>query len=347
MGGPERSYQNPVGDAYPTNPPTSPSTPESNLGDVYPTSPPNSPPPPEPSLGDVYESVPGSELGAPQRVYPDFKQDEYPDVPGKDLGGKMRAYPPTEGDVYKTVPGKDLGSPDRAYLPADGDAYENVPGRDLGGPIREYPEPEGDAYEGVPGPDLGGKTRIYPRPEGDVYPAGGEPRETQQSFIEDVYSDDLFGSPETGNPSGISNSGASVYPSELGLVNSQQDSLNETGVYPDAPNPIQIDEISPRLYSQDFRPTELGSREILYPVENNLPGQFQPNPLDGTPSIYPSGVTPSIRGDIGKVYPKTAEDFVMELNRREPDPDLGNLKHEDRYNQSLGDFNPPEDDFIE
>ena len=347
LGGPERSYQNPVGDAYPTNPPTSPSTPESNLGDVYPTSPPNSPPPPEPSLGDVYESVPGSELGAPQRVYPDFKQDEYPDVPGKDLGGKMRAYPPTEGDVYKTVPGKDLGSPDRAYLPADGDAYENVPGRDLGGPIREYPEPEGDAYEGVPGPDLGGKTRIYPRPEGDVYPAGGEPRETQQSFIEDVYSDDLFGSPETGNPSGISNSGASVYPSELGLVNSQQDSLNETGVYPDAPNPIQVDEISPRLYPQDFRPTELGSREILYPVENNLPGQFQPNPLDGTPSIYPSGVTPSIRGDIGKVYPKTAEDFVMELNRREPDPDLGNLKHEDRYNQSLGDFNPPEDDFIE
>jgi hypothetical protein len=286
-------------------------------------------------------------LGAPQRVYPDFKQDEYPDVPGKDLGGKMRAYPPTEGDVYKTVPGKDLGSPDRAYLPADGDAYENVPGRDLGVPIREYPDPEGDVYEGVPGPDLGGKTRIYPRPEGDVYPADGQSREASQFFIEDVYNDDLFDSSETGNPSGISNSGASVYPSELGLVNSQQDSLNEADVYPDAPSPIQIDEISSRLYPQDFRPTELGSREILYPVENNLPGQFQPNPLDGTPSIYPPGGTPSIRGDIGKVYPKTAEDFVMELNRREPDPDLGNLKHEDRYNQSLGDFNPPEDDFIE
>jgi hypothetical protein len=108
----------------------------------------------------------------------------------------------------------------------------------------------------------------------------------------------------------------------------------------------QLGDISPKVYRDEMPTNQLRNNETLYPANNNLPGQAVPNPLDGVPSVYKNEGPRTIRGDIGKAYPKTAEDFVMERNL-EPEQGLGNLKPEDRYNQSLGDFNPPEEDFIE
>ncbi len=352
LGVSERVYENPSGDVYPRTPGPDLGGPERGYGkpegDVYPTNPSNSAGSTETNLGDVYKEVPGEELGVPARVYPDFRADEYDSVPGPDLGGRYRTYPIPDGDpdVYDQVPGRDLGSPDRVYAPSEGDSYEDVPGKNLGVPQREYLSPKGDVYESVPGSDLGGDRRIYLKPDGDVYPEGSENESVTPPYIDDVYNLVPF-MEETGNPSQIMDSTPRVYPvdfeSELPVLD-----FNVPGVYPEQDSsPIQTGNISSRVYNDEDPNNQLGSREILYPVRNNLPGAIEPNPLDGIPSIYPSGNRPTIRGDIGKVYPKTAEDFVMEQNMKEPSLDLGNIKHEDRYNQSLGDFNPPEEDFIE
>ena len=44
------------------------------------------------------------------------------------------------------------------------------------------------------------------------------------------------------------------------------------------------------------------------------------------------------RGILGKVYPPTVGEFIIE-----PPINLGNSKPADKFNVSLGDFNPPLD----
>jgi hypothetical protein len=58
-----------------------------------------------------------------------------------------------------------------------------------------------------------------------------------------------------------------------------------------------------------------------------------------------SNLQPTSDSGIGRVYPKTVEDFVLEKISSQKDLTLGNLKPIDKYNISLGDFNPPESDF--
>jgi hypothetical protein len=50
-------------------------------------------------------------------------------------------------------------------------------------------------------------------------------------------------------------------------------------------------------------------------------------------------------GDIGRIYPKTVEDFIVEKTVAQKELNLGNMKTPTKYNMSLGDFNPEETDF--
>ena len=199
-GPPNRVYNAPSGDEYPTSPGADLGLPQriynSPSGDAYPTS-------PGPDLGlpqrvypapggDEYPTSPGPDLGVPDRIYPAPGGDEYPTSPGPDLGAPDRVYPAPGGDEYPTSPGPDLGVPDRIYPVTTGDEYVTSPGPDLGAPARIYPAPGGDEYQGVPGSDLGSPERIYPEPSGDAYPTSpgadlGAPDRAYSGVNENVY----------------------------------------------------------------------------------------------------------------------------------------------------------------
>jgi hypothetical protein len=200
LGLPQRVYPAPGGDSYPTSPGPDLGLPQRVYpapgGDEYPTS-------PGPDLGvpnriypapggDEYPTSPGPDLGVPNRVYPAPGGDEYPTSPGPDLGAPNRVYPAPGGDEYPTSPGPDLGAPDRVYAAPSGDEYTTSPGPDLGAPDRMYPAPGGDSYPTSPGPDLGAPDRMYPAPGGDEYPTSpghdlGAPSRMYSGVNENVY----------------------------------------------------------------------------------------------------------------------------------------------------------------
>ena len=267
---------------------------------------------PEVSAKDAYPNVPGNALGVPDRVYPQPNGDFYVEVPGADLGVPGRVYPPPGGDsdVYAGVPGQDLGVPDRVYPQPDGDAYPTVPGQDLGVPDRVYPAPEGDAYPTVAGVDLGVPDRVYSGPNDDVYSK--------------VPGQDL-GVPDRNYPT----FNDKVYPDPGPFANSNFSDKVYPGPVSNASQPF-----SDRVYREPETP------EISY-QKNNRP-ESAPGP------IYPKVSAPQVsRGELGRTYPKTVEDFVMEKAVEQTTLDLGNMKPETKYNASLGQFNPDENKFEE
>jgi hypothetical protein len=162
-GPPERQYPDPNTDVYPGVPGES----SENLGNVLPDGSSGG----ENLTTDVYSDVPGTDLGLPDRQYPNLSDDEYNDVPGTDLGVPDYPYntPQIKGDAYDDVPGSDLGLPDRQYPNLSDDEYNDVPGTDLGVPGRTYDEPSEDIYSTSEGEDLGLPDRIYPQSTGDEY----------------------------------------------------------------------------------------------------------------------------------------------------------------------------------
>ncbi len=275
---------------------------------------------PEPG-GDVYAKVPGSDLGVPDRVYPAPGGDAYGNVPGPDLGVPDRVYPVPNGDAYDTVPGQDLGVPDRVYPAPGGDVYTNVPGSDLGVPDRVYAAPNDDVYANVPGSDLGVPDRVYVAPNDDVYanvPGSdlGVPNRTYPTFNEQVY-----GTPPT--PGQLGNSEV-VYTNPPTPGN-----LQETQVYPDAPFSQSPNNLGGQVYPE--------SRVVSSGGELRDPS----NTFEQKPSPVYNKPKPDIkRGDIGKVYPPTSGDFVVDKPK-----DLGNLKPPTKYNISKGGFNTPKTEF--
>ena len=285
LGLPQRIYNAPSGDAYPTSPGPDLGLPQrvypAPAGDEYPTS-------PGPDLGvpdriypvpngDEYPTSPGPDLGVPDRIYPAPGGDAYPTSPGPDLGLPQRVYPQTTGDEYPTSPGPDLGVPDRTYPPTTGDEYVTSPGPDLGATARLYPAPGGDEYQGVPGNDLGVPDRIYADPSGDEY--AGSP------------------GPDLGVPDrSYGGVNGNVYPNQ-GVVTNNGQMANEHNSFQQPP----------------------GSVYIAPPINTNTIS----------------------RGDMDKVYPPTSGDFAIEkpLN-------LGNLKPHTKYNISTDGLNSDKNDFL-
>lgn len=265
-----------------------------------------------PGNRDSYPNSPGTDLGLPNRVYPNPEGDFYTESPGAQLGVPDRVYPPPSGvsDSYPGSPGADLGAPDRVYTQPDGDSYPTSPGQDLGVPDRVYPEPVGDAYTKVPGSDLGVPDRAYDTIKDDVY-------------ANSPGSD--LGVPDRKYP-GFNEM---VYPKREPFPNTQ---LNEQ-VYPDPALP-ESQGVSARVYPNPETP------EVSFEKNNRPPSQPAP--------VYPKIESPRIsRGELGRTYPKTAENFVVEKINEQTTLNLGNMKPEDKYNASLGQFNPDENKFIE
>ena len=257
--------------------------------------------------GDVYTNVPGTDLGVPDRVYPAPGGDVYTNVPGTDLGVPDRVYPAPGGDVYGNVPGTDLGVPDRVYPAPGGDVYDKVPGEDLGVPDRVYPAPGGDVYDKVPGSDLGVPDRVYPVPGGDAYA--------------NVPGSDLgvpdrnYSSPPLGDAYGT------VPGSDLGVPDRIYPQFNED------------------VYTDTFIPDSLNP-EVVYPPSQlqNIGGELRSpeNSFSSPPaSVYQAESLSYQRGEIGKVYPPTLGDFIID-----PPLNLGNNKPSNKFNPSLGTFNP-------
>ena len=257
--------------------------------------------------GDVYDNVPGTDLGVPDRVYPVPGGDVYNNVPGTDLGVPDRVYPVPGGDVYNNVPGTDLGVPDRVYPVPGGDVYDNVPGEDLGVPDRVYPVPGGDVYNNVPGTDLGVPDRAYPVPGGDVYA--------------NVPGSDLgvpdrnYSSPSLGDAYGT------VPGSDLGVPDRRYPQFNED------------------VYTDTFLPDSLNP-EVVYPPSQlqNIGGELRSpeNSFSSPPAaVYQAESLSYQRGELGKVYPPTLGDFIID-----PPLNLGNNKPSNKFNPSLGTFNP-------
>ena len=288
---------------------------------------------PEVSAGDAYNDVPGSALGVPDRVYPQPNGDFYVEVPGADLGVPGRVYPPPSGvtDAYSGVPGQDLGVPDRVYPAPDGDAYPTVAGPDLGVPDRVYPEPEGDVYPTVAGPDLGVPDRVYPQPQGDVYPTVAGPDLGVPDRVYSGPNDDAY---------------SNVPGQDLGVPDRNYPSFNDR-VYPD-PEPFANNNFSDRVYAENSAsPTQAFSDRVYADPQNpEISYQINNRPESSPEPIYPKISAPQIsRGELGKSYPKTAEDFVIEKAIEQTTLDLGNMKPESKYNASLGQFNPDENKF--
>jgi hypothetical protein len=293
---------------------------------------------------DAYDRVPGQDLGVPDRVYTAPQGDVYNDVPGQDLGVPDRVYAAPQGDVYNGVPGQDLGVPDRVYAAPQGDVYNDVPGQDLGVPDRVYAAPTGDVYGQVPGQDLGVPDRVYPQPTGDVYDQVpgqdlGVPDRVYPNFNDDVYSgvpgQDL-GVPDRAYP--VFNESVYVTPPSTGQLSdnievygepSPPGSLPETQVYPNAEFTSDINNLGGQVYPE--RRVVNSSGELRDPSNT-----FEQKP---TP-VYPKIKETQNRGDIGKVYPPTSGDFMVEKPI-----DLGNLKPPTKYNISKGGFNTPETEF--
>ncbi len=256
---------------------------------------------------DLYPKVPGTDQGVPDRVYPAPGGDAYANVPGTDLGVPDRVYPAPGGDEYANVPGTDLGVPDRVYPAPVGDVYDKVPGEDLGVPDRVYPAPGGDAYDNVPGSDLGVPDRAYPVPGGDVY--------------SNVPGSDLgvpdrnYSSPSLGDAYGT------VPGSDLGVPDRRYPQFNED------------------VYTDTFLPDSLNP-EVVYPPSQlqNIGGELRSpeNSFSSPPSaVYQAESLSYQRGELGKVYPPTLGDFIID-----PPLNLGNNKPSNKFNPSLGTFNP-------
>jgi len=346
-GPPERVYPPSKGDVYPgvPGPDLGVSSTTGVQGRVYPT----------PS-GDSYPGVPGPDLGVPGRVYNTPSGDAYPDVPGVNLGVPDRIYPAPGGDVYADVPGPDLGVPDRIYPAPGGDVYADVPGSDLGVPNRVYPAPSGDVYADVPGSDLGVPNRIYPAPGGDVYsdvPGSdlGAPDRVYPAPGGDVYVDvpgsDL-GAPDRVYPAPGGDVYADVPGSDLGVPQRTYKST-EGNVYSDS------SEIGNTLSPQKIYPDTISSRRgvssietnPVYPESRKIQSNGELRDSSNTFTQKPSPVynnrtqiSRKNRGDIGKVYPPTTGDFMMEKSN-----DLGNLKSPGTYNISTGGMNPDPEKF--
>jgi hypothetical protein len=256
---------------------------------------------------DLYPKVPGTDQGVPDRVYPAPGGDVYANVPGTDLGVPDRVYPVPGGDVYDNVPGTDLGVPDRVYPAPVGDVYDKVPGEDLGVPARVYPVPGGDVYDNVPGSDLGVPDRAYPVPGGDVYA--------------NVPGSDLgvpdrnYSSPSLGDAYGT------VPGSDLGVPDRRYPQFNED------------------VYTDTFLPDSLNP-EVVYPPSQlqNIGGELRSpeNSFSSPPAaVYQAESLSYQRGELGKVYPPTLGDFIID-----PPLNLGNNKPSNKFNPSLGTFNP-------
>lgn len=306
-----------------------------------------------PPSGDAYTKVPGADLGVPGRVYPKPSGDAYANVPGKDLGVPDRVYAKPSGDVYADVPGRDLGVPDRVYAKPTGDVYADVPGPDLGVPGRVYPKPTGDVYADVPGPDLGVPDRVYPKPTGDVYadvpgPDLGVPGRVYPKPTGDVYADvpgrDL-GVPDRVYPAPGGDVYSSVPGPDLGVPDRTYNQP-QGKVYPDPVPPSSLNES--KVYP-DFvpsSPSNISSQKVYADstkVSFNGELRDQSNTFDSKPSPVYSAPKPVSRqpiGDIGKAYPQTTGDFIVEKQLN-----LGNLKPADKYNISLGQNNPDQTQF--
>ena len=258
--------------------------------------------------GDSYTSVPGPDLGVPDRVYAAPGGDVYNEVPGKDLGVPDRVYPAPGGDVYATVPGADLGAPDRVYPAPGGDVYADVPGTSLGVPDRVYPAPGGDEYTSVPGPNLGVPDRVYNAPGGDAY--------------SNVPESDL-GVPDRVYPQ-ISED---VYPPNQNSI-----PLPEQKVYPDAvKNANQTSIEANPVYAQTQKIASNGElRDAVNTFTTKPNAVYQKSEMESRKS----------RGEIGKAYPNTNGDFIVETPL-----DMGNLKPKDKYNISTGGMNPSPEKF--
>ena len=275
--------------------------------------------------------------GPPERVYKKVSDDVYGKVPGQDLGVSNvsgvqgRVYPEPKGDSYTGVPGTDLGVPDRVYGVPGGDIYNEVPGPDLGVPDRVYPAPGGDVYATSPGPDLGVPDRVYPAPGGDVYPDVpgpdlGVPDRVYKNLNDDVYSN------VPGSDLGVPQR---VYPTiseDVYSSNQTPISLPEEKVYPDAVKSASEPNIgSTQVYPQTQKISSNG--ELRDPVNTFA---TKPN------AVYKKSEMESTkpRGDIGKAYPNTNGDFIVEAPLN-----IGNLKPKDKYNISTGGMNPSPEKF--
>jgi len=274
--------------------------------------------------GDAYTQVPGRDLGVPDRVYPDIREDVYQNVPGADLGVPDRIYPPVEGDVYTQVPGVDLGVPERIYPNITEDVYATVPGRDLGVPERIYPPVEGDVYAEVPGRDLGVPGRVYPDFTDDVYAQVpgrdlGVPDRNYGTINDDVY--------------------RNVPGRDLGGVDRNYGTITDK-VYPETVQPKT--NINEKVYTDLNFASDFKGSEPVYPPpptpEQSLK-EFN-TPRETLSKVYEPSLRREPKGDLGQVYPPTTGDFNVE-----PPMSLGNLKAEERYNISLGKFNPKPSDF--
>jgi len=311
-----RVYPAPGGDAY-----TSVPGPDLGVPDRVYTAP----------GGDAYNEVPGKDLGVPDRVYTAPVGDAYNEVPGKDLGVPDRVYTAPVGDVYATVPGPDLGVPDRVYPAPGGDVYADVPGTSLGVPDRVYPAPGGDEYTSVPGPDLGVPDRVYANPGGDAYsnvPGSdlGVPDRVYNAPGGDSYSNvpgsDL-GVPDRVYPQ-ISED---VYPPNQNSI-----PLPEQKVYPDAvKNANQTSIEANPVYAQTQKIASNGElRDAVNTFTTKPNAVYKKSEMEGRKS----------RGEIGKAYPNTNGDFIVETPL-----DMGNLKPKDKYNISTGGMNPSPEKF--
>jgi hypothetical protein len=279
---------------------------------------------------DVYPRVPGTDQGVPDRVYPIPGGDAYANVPGSDLGVPDRVYPPSQGDEYANVPGSDLGVPDRVYPAPGGDVYDRVPGEDLGVPDRVYPAPGGDVYDRVPGEDLGVPDRIYPIPGGDVYAnvPGSDLGVPDRSYI----------SP-----------GGDAYPnvpgSDLGVPDRNYSSPSLGDAYGTVPGqdlgvPLRrYPQFNEDVYTDTFIPDSLNPQVVYPPSElQSIGGELRsPESSFSSPptAVYQAQALSAQRGELGKVYPPTLGDFIID-----PPLNLGNNKPSNKYNPSLGTFNP-------
>ena len=304
--------------------------------------------------GDSYTGVPGPDLGVPDRIYTAPGGDVYNEVPGQDLGVPGRVYPVPVGDVYDTVPGPDLGVPDRVYPVPTGDVYATVPGSDLGVPDRVYPAPGGDAYTSVPGPDLGVPDRVYTNPGGDVYSdvpgtALGVPDRVYTNPGGDAYSN-VPGS-DLGVPDRVyTNPGGDAYSnvpgSDLGVPDRVYPQISED-VYPPNQNSIPLAE--QKVYPDDVKNTNQTSIEAgpVYAQTQKIASNGELRDAVNTFTTKPNAVYQKSemegrksRGDIGKAYPNTSGDFIVEKPL-----DIGNLKPKDKYNISTGGMNPSPEKF--
>jgi hypothetical protein len=194
----------------------------------------------------------------------------------------------------------------------------------LGGPQeRAYPpiSPPEDLYPKVPGTDQGVPDRVYPAPGGDVYAnvPGTDLGVPDRAYP--VFNEQVYGTPPT--PNQLSNN-LDVYttPPPAGT-------LEESQVYPEEAARNDFDNLGEQVYPEKKMVNTRGELREPSNTFDQQPAKVYVKPKDG----------PS-RGDIGKVYPPTSGDFMVDKPL-----DLGNLKPPTKYNISTGGFNTSKTEF--